>query len=212
VALDWNKPIHLSDVTRKTSGGSGYPSKTTMNLAETVTTNETDLRKVIPLAAVLLVAVLLFVKFGVVDMFGQVTERQAALATEQGRVSAIESKLTDYDSVKAEYQGYSSSSSKGEADAVSVLDMVEQQVMPSASVTGITLKDNVLTLTIQNVTLDTVGKLADVLRGQSLVSNVSVATAKTSASSGSNVIATVTVTLVSTSTGSATTSSATASK
>ncbi|MFZ2755322.1 MAG: hypothetical protein WAY93_00500 [Atopobiaceae bacterium] len=212
MALDWNKPIHLSDVTRKTSGGSGYPSKTTMNLAETVTTNETDLRKVIPLAAVLLVAVLLFVKFGVVDMFGQVTERQAALATEQGRVSAIESKLTDYDSVKAEYQGYSSSSSKGEADAVSVLDMVEQQVMPSASVTGITLKDNVLTLTIQNVTLDTVGKLADVLRGQSLVSNVSVATAKTSASSGSNVIATVTVTLVSTSTGSATTSSATASK
>jgi hypothetical protein len=212
VALDWNRPIHLSDVTRKTSGGSGYPSKTTMNLAETVTTNETDLRKVIPLAAVLLVAVLLFVKFGVVDMFGQVTERQAALATEQGRVSAVESKLADYDSVKAEYQGYSSSSSKGEADAVSVLDMVEQQVMPSASVTGITLKDNVLTLTIQNVTLDTVGKLADVLRGQSLVSNVSVATAKTSASSGSNVIATVTVTLVSTSTGSATTSSATASK
>ena len=82
-------------------------------------------------------------------------------------------------------------------DSPAVLDMIERQVMPLCTVSQVNLKGTELTLTLSNVSLDTVGVIATNLSGQQGVTNVAVATAQTSAEDGSaQVVATVTVSLL----------------
>lgn len=192
MALDWNRKVEIGGRSRKSANE--YPSKSSMNLM-VPDEHGMELRKAVPLGIGLFLAVLLFVKFGIVDQYAQVAAAQSQLTEQQVLVSQYQAQLADYDSVKTDYQGYSAASSSGNVNAITVLNMVEQQVMPSASVTTVNLKDNVLTLTLSNVSLDTVGTLQKSLKSQSIVSDVSVSTATTSESASSNVIATMTITL-----------------
>lgn len=76
-----------------------------------------------------------------------------------------------------------------------MLNLVDQQIMPSASVTGINLKNDTLSLSLTNASLDTIGKLVSTLSSQPIVSNVSVSTAATNATAAQDVTATMVVTL-----------------
>ena len=98
--------------------------------------------------------------------------------------------------MRAEYEKYSLVSGTSGVDASSVLDMIESQVMPSATVSQVTLEDTKLTLTLSNVSLDTVGVIANNVSSQPNVSDVAVSTAQTASDDGSSqVVATITVTL-----------------
>jgi hypothetical protein len=196
MALDWSKKVSFGGNSSKKSLNA-YPAKTSMNLIA-ADKNAVDLRKVLPIVVVLAVLVALFVKFGVVDYYAQVAVKQNDLAVQKASLSAVESKLASYDSVKAEYESYGSylsGSSATQVDALIVLNMVDQQIMPTASVTAINLKSNTLSLSLANASLDTIGNLVKSLDAQPIVSNVSVSTAATSATAAQDVTATMVVTL-----------------
>jgi hypothetical protein len=143
------------------------------------------------------VIVALFAYFGVAMPLMQVAAKQAELSRAQEELAPIAAQVKDYDSVLAEYEKYSRVSNSSGVDSSTVLDIVENHVMPRAAVGQVTLKETTLTLKLANVSLDTVGVIATNLSGQQGVTNVAVATAQTSAEDGSaQVVATVTVSLL----------------
>lgn len=194
MALDWNKEIRFGGSSKKTAE---YPTKTIINL-NTVDHATIDLRKAVILGVVLLVLVTCFVKFGVLDFYGQVAAKQNELSQQQAALSQIENKISNYDSVKAEYESYGSYLSGNSAtavDAITVLNLIDQQIMPVSKATSITLKDNTLSLSLTNASLSTIGDLVNTLSAQPIVSNVSVSTAATSATAAQDVAATMVITL-----------------
>ena len=197
MALDWNKEISFSGLFKgkgkSASGDSNYPTKTSMHLY--VVERNTQANRVIPVAIVLVVLVALFVKFGVVDQYARLAAKQAELAASQSKVTQLEAQLADYDEISAEYKSYVATGEAGAVDTVSVLNLVTDKVMPYANVSGVSLGDGVLTLTLSNASLETVGSLATQLSGEDMVENVSVSTASNNASSAQGDVATVTIKL-----------------
>lgn len=194
MALDWNKEISFNGTSKKATQ---YPSKTHINL-NVAEASVVDLRKAIPIAVVLIALVACVVKFGIVDFYGQVAAKQADLSQQKAALAQVDAKLANYDSVKTEYESYGSyltGSAATQVDAITVLNLVDQQIMPSASVTGINLKNDTLSLSLTNASLDTIGKLVSTLSSQPIVSNVSVSTAATNATAAQDVTATMVVTL-----------------
>ena len=112
MALDWSKEVSFSGLRKsgpkpKTS----YPTKTYMNLA-VVDKKTVELRKAIPLAVLLIVIVVAFVKFGVYDFYDNVFKKQAELAQQEQTLSLLEAQLVNYDEVLEEYEAYESSDRK----------------------------------------------------------------------------------------------------
>lgn len=179
--------------------GDGLPTKRGMNLYQSAR-QATDGRKLAITAAALAVGVALFAKFAVMGPLQQVSDKQAELAQVQAQLQPLQEAAADYDSTLAEYNQYAPVSSTTGVDTKALMDMVEQQVMPYATVSQESLEDDTLTLTLSNVSLTTVGQLATILQGQTGVESVSVATAQTPSDSASgdtsSVVATVTVKLV----------------
>lgn len=205
MALDWNKEISLStilDLARPKSGGSkgssAYPTKTTMNLYQG-DSSTTDIRKVVLVGVLLAAGIALFVKFGVLDQLALLSQKEGELAQQQALVAAAMSNTQDYDELKEVYEAYLAQYGAGSVDATSVLDLVETHVKGSAAVSNIVLADGVLTLTLNDVSLETVGKLANDLRKQPMVSAVNVSTATMQESEGQKTVATLVITLLTTS-------------
>jgi hypothetical protein len=195
MAIDLNKPIHLSNLGKRGSAGAGrVPVKTSMNLYS-VGNQKTDMHTFVPAALALVIAVALFAKFGVVDQIARVSSAQAELADKQAQVSQVEGSFQGYDAVDQEYKSYTTTLNPSEVNAINVLNMVDTQVRPSADVTAVNLKDNILTLTLTSVSLDAVGTLTTALQSQSMVTNVGVSTAVAGGSTTSDVVATLSITL-----------------
>lgn len=204
MALDWKKEVNLSSITglikRKgaaSAGSSSYPSKTTMNLYQGEKSN-TDVRKVVVVGVLLAVLIGLFVKFGVLDLLAQVSQKEGELASQQAIAMSLTSAGKDFDETKELYDAYTAQYGSASTDAIAVLDMVEQHVMNASTVTSIVLADNTLTLTLYNVPLDTVGNLAKDLETQPMVTRVNVSTATTQKAEGQNTVSTLVITLVNT--------------
>ncbi|NLH91061.1 MAG: hypothetical protein GX481_01105, partial [Atopobium sp.] len=136
----------------------------------------------------------LFTKFGVIDQLARVSQAQAQLAQQQTLVAQTESKLSDYDTIKSEYDTYALTSGGSSVSVSEIFNLIDSQVSPSAAINAINLKDNTLTLTLSNVSLETLGTLSNTLKSQQTVSDVSVSTAQ-SASSTQASTATMTITL-----------------
>ena len=202
MALDWNKPIGG----KKKSGGKGkgkgkgsagaLPSKKTMNLLSTDQRSGDQRRRIITIAAIVLVA-LLFGKFAVFDLFAQVNAKQQELGDAQTEMIAAQAQLGDYSSVISEYQTYMGTDHVGSMvpDALIVVRMIDQVVGKDANINGISMSETEVTVNIDKITLKKVGDLAKKLRKQEIVDSVSVSMADNS-QQGKNVSATLTITLI----------------
>lgn len=205
MALDWNKEINLSTLKNlfnrgknaATGGGANtYPSKTTMNLYQgDQQTN--DVKRVGIVAVLLAVAIAVFVKFGVVDQIALLSSKQAELAQQQGSLNSLVSATTDYEEIKEIYDAYLIRYGNTGIDAIEVLDMVEKDIMSASTVSSIVLSDGTLTLTLNDVTLNTVGDLAKKLENMDMVQSVNITSANTNKSDDLKAEATMVVTLVS---------------
>lgn len=200
MALDWNKEVSFSSLGNlfnrsKSSGSSKYPSKTTMNLY--VVERNTQTSRVVLTAVLLVLFIALFAKFGVLDQYARLNAKEAELSQQQTLVAQTEAQLKDYDEVLATYQGFASTGDPNAVDAISSLELVTTQVIPYAEVSSIVLDDGILTLTLTNTSLSTVGELAMHLKGQDMVQGVSVSTASNNAGSAASAgeVATLTVEL-----------------
>lgn len=200
MALDLKKEINFSEVFGKLGrgsrmGSSAFPSKTTMNLYQG-DEQSTDIRKVILVGVLLTIGIAVFVKVGVLDQLDMLNKKEGELAEQRALLAATNASAGEYDSVKESFDAFTARYGEGSADAIAVLDMVEQRVMPVTTVTSISLADETLTLTLYNVPLDTVGNLAKDLETQEMVQSVNVSTATTQNAEGQNTVSTLVVTLV----------------
>lgn len=195
MALNWKKEISFGDIAKRTkkAGNSNYPTKTTMNLY--VTESSIKLNRVIPVAVILVVLVGIFIKFGVVDQYARLHDKEAELSRQQLEVTQLENQLVNYNTVLAVYQSYASTGDPDAVDAVAALNLVTSQVMPYANVTNISLNEDVLSLTLSGTSLATVGDLASKLSGQDMVASVSVSTAANNTNAGAGDVATLTIKL-----------------
>ncbi|MBO7674981.1 MAG: hypothetical protein J6S63_08225 [Atopobiaceae bacterium] len=204
MALDWKKEISLGDVVsflkkdKKPGGGgsSAYPTKTTMNLYQG-DTQTTNVRKLVVTGIVLALAIVVFVKFGVLDQLARVSQKEGELAAQKQLAMTMTQAYGDFDEVKELYDAYEARLGSNALDIIAILDMVEQNVKTKADVTAIVVADGTLTLTLYNVPLDTVGDLAKQLEGQELVQAANVTTVTTQNAEGQNTVSTLVVTLVS---------------
>ena len=202
MALNWNQEVSLSSIknliARKKGEDApvtGYPTKTTMNLYQQ---DETKVRlSTIVLAGVLgLVVVVAVVKFGIVDPLSIIGSREAELARQQELLTEVSKGYAEYDEIAELYEGYQAVFSSSGIDAIAVLDMVEKVVKPKAQVSQITFSDYMLTLTLNDVPLDTVGNLAKEIEKQDMVASVNVSTATSSKGENKKNVATLVITLV----------------
>lgn len=202
MALDWNKEVSLGSITKLVKrpgkgvqkGDSEFPSKTTMNLYQG-DSGPTDVRKVVIVGVILFIAIGLFVKFGVLDPLDALGRKQAELAQQEAALAAMKERSAEYQQVKELYDGYMARYGDDSVDAITLLAMVEQLVMPRAYVSSIVLADDTLTLTLHNVSLETAGDIAKTLEVQPAVKSVNLTTATTQNADGPNTISTLVVTL-----------------
>lgn len=207
MALDWNKEVSFSSIVNLVTRGkkgeaattTDYPTKTWMNLYQ-VESKKTNVRTIVLASVLALLCIVAVVKFGVIDQFAVVHVKEAELERQQQALLEVSSQGAEYTEVRELYEGYQLRYGSGDIDVIDVLDLIERQVKPAAKVSAITFSDTTLTLTLRDVTLDTVGILSQQLRDQDIVESVYVSTAQAegrATGSAEKTSATLVITLVS---------------
>ena len=110
----------------------------------------------------------------------------------------INTALAGYDELLEEYESYDTEHLAPDAStvsAMSAMEMVQNVVVPHASVESISLLGNVLTLSVKDINLNSTGALVNLLYQQPLVSTVTVSTASTDSQTAEDVTTTMVVTL-----------------
>ena len=198
MALDWSKEISFSGLRKRTPRTKKveYPSKTYINLV-VKEKKQFDARSTVPKIVLLVLVTIAVCKFGIFDFYDKVNQKEAELSAQTQVLQGLQSRLTDYEAVRAEYETYETSKLAANDTTVSVIDalaLVDRVVAPAARVDSIEVKGNTLSLELSNVTLDGVGKLVNKLYEQPTVANVSVSTATTDKAQA-NVMTTATMSI-----------------
>lgn len=132
---------------------------------------------VIPCVALIVVFAALFAKFAVVDRFAALSEREGVLADERDAYDALVKSYEDYDEVAEEYGKYSYTGyDRSIADRLDVLDLLEREVFPIATVKRLSFSGNALSMTLEGLTLDQTSELLGKLEADPLVTHVTVRT------------------------------------
>lgn len=179
MALDWNREIKLSDLTGSKDANE-IPSKTTMNLYQPSTSGKKGAGKIVAFSILGVLLLAAVIKFGVVDQFASVRAAEERLSGLQAQVNDLESQLTDYNEILEDYEGYTAQYASTDVDIDSVFELVENAVMPHATVESMDLTGGVLTLRIANVPLNTVGSIVYAVNTYPIARSVNVSTAATS--------------------------------
>lgn len=205
MAIDLKQEVSLSSIKNVFKrGGKGdvqsagsVPTKVTMNLYQG-DSKKIDVRKVVVVGVLLLIFIGLFLKFGVLDQLDALSRRQSELSQQQALLAQYKEQMPEYEQIREVYDVLRAQYGGDSPDAMSLITMVEQQVMPRATVSSIVYADNSLTLTLYNVPLDTVGEISKALQDHPSVTNVNVSNATTQNAEGQNTISTIVVTLAGT--------------
>lgn len=156
------------------------PSKTTMNLA--FHESSFHLGRTLAFVVVAMAVILVFTKIAILDQTDKKTAAYAALAEKQTQLQLVMTKLAGYDELAAQYGRYSygwmTEEEAALVDRMQVLSIVENQIVPAATVQDFAINNNVLTLNISNITLEQTSALVNTLENTQLVSSVSVYTAQ----------------------------------
>lgn len=178
---------------------SAYPEKTYINLVQ-IDKRTLDIRRSIPTAIAAVIIIALFAKFGVIDFYDRMYSKQSELAAQVSQLDTLNHQLENYNTVLEEYEGYKSMSlAEGglAVDALDALRLVDTFIAPVGNISTLSLTGDTLSLSLTDVSLDSVGQLASLLRGQEMVKDVSVSTASTRSADREGVTAAMTIKLVS---------------
>ncbi len=135
-----------------------------------------DVKKVLPIVLIMLVLALVLLKFGVLDKLDEQAAAYARLGEKQESMAQVNAKLAGYDELADLYGRYSygwmTDAEINLVNRMDVLALVESELVPAATVDGFAVNDNVLTLTIHDITLDEASKLVNSLEQNPLVESV----------------------------------------
>lgn len=161
-------------VTKKTAVV--VPSKKTMNFVHHQ--SSFNLKKVLPIVLVVLIAVAAFAKFGILDPLAKKTAALNELSQKQEQLAAINNKLAGYNELEKEYGRYSYGwMNETEINLVSrmdVLNLIEKRIATKAIIDDIAVNNNVLTLNIHGITLEQASAMVKSLEESELVTSASV--------------------------------------
>lgn len=152
------------------------PTKKTMNFAR----HESSINPVrlIPVLVVVVIAGALFAKFGIMDQLDKKSAAYADLAQRQEQLAVLNAGLTGYDELYNQHGRYSYSwMTEEEINTVGrmdVLKLIEDKIVPAATIENFAVNKNVLTLNIYGLTLDQASKLVNTLKSDDLVKDAMV--------------------------------------
>jgi hypothetical protein len=145
----------------------------------------TNVSKVVIVGVLLALGIGIFVKFGVLDQLALLNQKSTELTQQRALINAVTNGGNNYGEMKDTYDAYLAQYGPGSIDVVSVLNMVDQQVRPSAEISNIVIADGTLTLTLKGASLETAGRIANEIGKQTtLVTSVNVSTASTQKTEG----------------------------
>ena len=152
------------------------PTKQTMNFVHHE--SSLNLRKIAPLALILIVAAVLFTKFGIIDQLDKKVTANRDLSTKQEQLSILNAKLSGYDELAADYGRYSygwmNENEVNTVDRMDILSLIQSKIMPKATVESYSINGNTLNLNLYGITLDQASALIESLEKIDLVESVSV--------------------------------------
>lgn len=152
------------------------PNKRTMNFAPRS-------RRIPPanaaaIALALVIFLLLFGKFGILDPIAERTAARIQLQQKQEQLDDLNARLADYDTLALEYGRYSygwmNSTETGMVSRMEVLALVEAEIAATATVENLAVNNNVLTLNIRGITLEQAGSMFQRLEESPLVESTTV--------------------------------------
>lgn len=181
MALEWSTDINFAGLfkRKKRRGKEEYPSKTYINL---IIPDEREIRGMRSIVGLVVgvIALALFAKFGVYDFFARVMAKNVELAERSEYLSLLTVQLADYDEVMDTYRMYEAArmtEEAGDIAVVDVLDLTDRRLLPAATINSFALDNNVLTVELSEINLDSVGDLVASLYEEKTVVGVRVTTA-----------------------------------
>ena len=167
------KPVSL---TKKNA----VASKKTMNLA--FHESSVNPRKLIPLIVVLVVAILLLAKFGILDQLNKKVDAINEVSQKQANLATVNARLANYDEVAYQYGRYSygwmTETESSLLDRMDILEILETIVCESAILEDFAVNNNILNANISGLSLDDTSALVKQLEADPRVQDVFVFTAK----------------------------------
>ena len=157
-----------------------YPSKKTINLC-IKEKPAIDPLKALPLILLVLIAVAAFGKFAVLDRLNAMTAAQARVNEAARNFNMLAEEYKSYEGVEEEYEHYSvgwmAEDEKNLVERTKMLDLINDEVLPSAKVTNIGFTGNTISVQLKNTNLSDVSALVELLNKRDDVEKVAVYTA-----------------------------------
>lgn len=199
------------ELTLKRSKNPVYPTKQTINLV-TCNENTRNSTRSIVVFAIALIAIALFTKFGIVDVMSAASTSTGNLAAAQTQLNKLEESNANYAQLQNTYSEYAinglSDEEKSLADRAAIFSLLQNSVASSANLQSVSISRNTVKLQFSNTSLDDLSHVVSSIETNSIVSNVSVSTAKTD--KNDDVVSTVVITLKAASTNDTSSSGVTA--
>lgn len=155
------------------------PSKQTMNFVHHQ--SSFNPKKVVPILLVVIIVAALFAKFGILDPLDKKTAAYNELAKKQEQLAAVNAKLAGYDELAMEYGRYSygwmTDTEVNMVSRMDVLNLVEREIAPKATIDNMAVNNNILTLNIHGITLEQASAMVKNLENNDLVKSAYVYTA-----------------------------------
>lgn len=155
-------------------------SKKTMNLA--FHESSVNPKKLIPLILVLVIAIALFTKFGILDQLDKKLAAIDEVSQKQQNLAVVNAQLTNYDEVAYQYGRYSygwmSETESSLLGRMDILEILETIVCENAVLEDFAVNNNIMNANISGLSLDETSGLVKLLEADPRVSDVFVYTAK----------------------------------
>ena len=152
------------------------PSKKTMNFVHHE--SSINVKKMLPLILVIIVAIGVFAKFAILDPLDKKTAAYTELGIKQQQLDAVNAKLSGYDELEKEYGRYSygwmNETEVNMVNRMDVLRMVEEEIASKAFIDNLAVNNNVLTLNIHGITLEQASAMVKSLEARGLVQSAAV--------------------------------------
>lgn len=160
----------------KPKKGAVKSTKRTMNFVHHK--SSFNIFKILPIALVLIICLAIFAKVGFLDQLSKKTLAYSELAAKQEQLAAINTRLVGYDELANQYNRYSYGlMNETEINLVSrmdVLELLQKQIAPRATIENFAVNNNVLTMNIHGITLEEASTMVKNLENTDLVSRATV--------------------------------------
>lgn len=186
-----------------------FPTKKTVNFA-LKEAKKTNYKVIVPVTFISVIAVILFVKFGIIDLIAAKSTADAGLKSYQSQSKTLEKYNEDYDLISLEYQSFNLAKGK-DGKIVNVtpmksLEMLEKELLSVSHVESFSITTDTITVKYGGIGLNKISNIYNSIKENELVNSVQVYTAGTQPDKNKNTVATMTIILK----GAKTTSSKTA--